>query len=244
MNIKYTSKRFFSVTPVLRAGDDNDILSRINTLLIKRKSIVSAMEDNKLEREKYAKALQENEDFQKKLFSEENKLKEHISHGSSCLNKEEQKKVYENNNELSPIQVLVKNKLDNLDENNPSYTLDLIKLQVLYNRSVIKKLEYTDSVVDSAVMREQSLGNFPGFNLDYYLAVRAKILKDLFDFKKEESLYSSKNKELLTSLSKEESVYISKYKQLEESTAKKETPTEYIADKMAEEMPGYTDPED
>lgn len=236
--------KFFSTSPVLRVGED--IFSKIDDLLMKRKNILSHIEASKIDRENHEKALEENKYFKEKVFSQLIELKRHIREGSPWLNKEEQEKIIKNNNEFTPTQVLVKEKLDKLDENDPSNTLELIKLQILFNRSVVKKLEFVDSIVDSAVIREQK--NIPDFKLDYYYGIRAKILNNLFKFKEEESAYASRQKKLLESLDLSKNGKgpspVDGGDSAPIENANKETPTEFIANKMMEDMPSYTDPED
>lgn len=257
----------FTSTRVCRT-DDADIFEKINKLLDKNKSLFYESKKDLFDKNQLEKVKKEHEEYQDKHASMVAKVQVQSRLGDPYLNESEQEKILKNNTTLTPKQKEALDKLEGLDKDDPASLLEVLKIENIFNKISLKKLEKTEKIVTAAFEREEKAGNISNNESLTYWLLKGRLLKDRLDFKKEESEYFTKHEKGFASLIKakgdESSVSTDKPSgtssepsdgltgsssssagpSARSGKASKESPMEYVSGLLETEMPSYTDPED
>jgi len=198
-------------------------MTKIEELMKKNQDLFNKSKSELLVQQANKRLLEENADFDKQRYEEEGKMKGHLISTFNNLNEEERNKVDTDNIQFSRLQELYKEKIEGLDKNNPSYLADLFKLESFYSKSINKRLNDLESLINNAAERRMAQENLSDKENKLYLILRHDRLKERKQFLDKEAEFLAKQREDL---------------------AKKETPTEFVESLSHTEMPSYTDPED
>jgi len=145
-------KRSFSATKSLRLDEDN-ILDRIDKLIQKNKENTESLKNYSIASIKPTELENKQVKLDHIIRSRVIRLKLSIQQAQQAanVNEEENEKIIKNNSQLTKIQVLLKDRLTELEESDSLNKAELYKLQNNYNKVVVSNLEKAEAIVEAPV---------------------------------------------------------------------------------------------